>query len=39
VNDRRPHRHGFIISVTRSAADQLGFVKAGSARVKLDVVK
>jgi rare lipoprotein A len=39
VNDRRPHRHGFIISVTRSAADQLGFVKAGSARVKLEVVK
>jgi rare lipoprotein A len=39
VNDRRPHRHGFIVSVTRSAADQLGFVKAGSARVKLEVVK
>ena len=39
VNDRRSHRHGFVISVTRSAAEQLGFVKAGSARVKLEVVK
>jgi rare lipoprotein A len=39
VNDRGPHRRGFIISVTRRAAEQLGFVKAGSARVKLEVVK
>jgi rare lipoprotein A len=39
VNDRGPHRRGFIISVTRRAAEQLGFVKAGSTRVKLEVVK
>ena len=39
VNDRGPRRRGFIISVTRRAAEQLGFVKAGSARVKLEVVK
>jgi rare lipoprotein A len=39
VTDRGPHRRGFIISVTRRAAEQLGFVKAGSARVKLEVVK
>jgi rare lipoprotein A len=39
VNDRGPHRRGFIISVSRSAAEQLGFVKAGSARVKLEAVK
>jgi rare lipoprotein A len=39
VNDRGPHRRGFIISVTRHAAEQLGFVKAGSTRVKLEVVK
>ena len=39
VNDRGPHRRGFIISVTRRAAEQLGFVKAGSARVRLEAVK
>jgi rare lipoprotein A len=39
INDRGPHRSVFIISVTRHAADQLGFSKAGSARVKVEAVK
>jgi rare lipoprotein A len=39
VNDRGPHRRGFIISVTRRAAEQLGFVTAGSARVRIEAVK
>ena len=39
VNDRGPSRRGFIISVTRRAAEQLGFVKEGSARVRIQVLK
>jgi rare lipoprotein A len=39
INDRGPRRRGFIISVTRRAAEELGFVTAGSARVRLEVVK
>lgn len=39
VNDRGPHRRGFIISVTRRAAEQLGFVKDGSAQVRLEIAK
>ena len=39
VNDRGPSRRGFIISVTRRAAEQLGFVKDGSARVRIQVLK
>jgi rare lipoprotein A len=39
VNDRGVSRRGFIIRVTRRVAEQLDFVNAGSARVKLQVVK
>ena len=39
VNDRGAHRRGFIISVTHRAAEQLGFVKAGSTQVRLEVAK
>ena len=39
VNDRGPSRRGVIISVTRRAAEQLGFVKDGSARVRIQVLK
>ena len=39
VNDRGVSRRGFIIRVTRRVAEELGFVKAGSARVKLHVLK
>jgi rare lipoprotein A len=36
VNDRGPYRRGYILSVTRRAAERLGFVKTGSARVRLE---
>jgi rare lipoprotein A len=39
VNDRGPFRPGFIVSVTRRAAEQLGFAKQGSARVKVEAVE
>lgn len=39
VNDRGVSRRGFIIRVTRRVAEQLGFVNAGSTRVKLHVLK
>lgn len=39
VNDRGVMRPGFIIRVTRRVAEQLDFVNAGSAKVKLQVVK
>ena len=38
VNDRGAFRRGYIISVTRHVAEQLGFVSAGSARVKIEVL-
>jgi rare lipoprotein A len=39
VNDRGPWRPGFVITMTRRAAEELGFVRAGSARVKVELVK
>lgn len=39
VNDRGVSRRGFIIRVTRRVAEQLDFVNAGSATVKLQVLK
>ena len=38
INDRGAFRRGYIISVTRRVAEQLGFVSAGSARVKIEVL-
>ncbi len=38
VNDRGPFTAGRDISVTRRAAQQLGFVKEGWAQVRLEVV-
>ena len=39
VNDRGPWRPGFVITMTRRAAEELGFVRAGSARVKVELLK
>ena len=39
VNDRGPFRRGRIIDVSRRAADQLGFLRAGVARVRISVPK
>jgi rare lipoprotein A len=38
VNDRGPYSGGRLVDVTRAAAQQLGFVKSGWTRVRLDVV-
>ncbi|MFN7992180.1 MAG: RlpA-like double-psi beta-barrel domain-containing protein [Bryobacteraceae bacterium] len=39
VNDRGALRPGFVVRVTRKAAQELDFVRAGSAKVKIQVVK
>jgi rare lipoprotein A len=38
INDRGPFRRGRIIDVSRRAARELGFVAAGTARVRVDVL-
>lgn len=38
INDRGPFAGGRIIDVTRGAAEQLGMIRAGVARVKVTVV-
>lgn len=39
VNDRGPHNRHRVIDVSRRAADLLGFVSAGTTRVRLQVVE
>ena len=39
INDRMASRNSNIIDVTRKAAQELGFVKAGSAQVAVEVVQ
>jgi rare lipoprotein A len=39
VNDRMRQSNKAVIDVTRRAADELGFAKAGQAKVKLEVEK
>jgi len=38
INDRGPYAGGRIIDLTKAAASRLGFVKAGTAKVKLTVL-
>lgn len=38
VNDRGPHGKGRVIDVSRAAAEKLGFINAGVARVRVTVV-
>lgn len=38
INDRGPFTGGRIIDVTQGAAEQLGMIRAGVARVKVTVV-
>ena len=38
INDRGPFIRGRVIDVTRAAAGQLGFINAGTARVRLSVL-
>jgi rare lipoprotein A len=39
VNDRGPYVRGRIVDVSYSAANALGMVGSGTAKVKLDVVQ
>ena len=39
VNDRGPFVHGRVVDVSYSAAQALGMVGSGTAKVKLDVVQ
>jgi rare lipoprotein A len=39
VNDRNPHLRRRVLDLSRRAANELGFVRAGLARVKFEVVK
>src|SRR5204863_9889128 len=39
VNDRGPYVHGRVVDVSYAAADALGMVGKGVAKVKLDVVQ
>lgn len=38
VNDRGPYKAGFIIDLSRKAAEELDLIKAGFARVKVEVL-
>jgi rare lipoprotein A len=39
VNDRMAQKNPAVIDVSRRAAEELGFVKSGKARVKVEVVQ
>ena len=39
VNDRGPTQPSRIVDVSRGAAQQLGFIRAGLVEVKLEVVE
>jgi rare lipoprotein A len=38
INDRGLHRRGYVIRVTRLAAEQLKFTSTGSARVRVEAL-
>ncbi|MDF9393696.1 MULTISPECIES: septal ring lytic transglycosylase RlpA family protein [Methylococcus] len=39
VNDRSSHRHGRLLDLSKRAARELGFIGAGLALVKLEVIE
>ena len=39
VNDRGPFTEGYVVDVSRKAAEELGLIQPGSARVKVEVVE
>lgn len=39
VNDRGPHVKGRIVDVSKAAAEKLGFIRQGVARVQVEVVR
>ena len=38
INDRGPFAKGRVIDVTKAAAQQLGFIKTGTAKVRLTIL-
>ena len=38
INDRGPFAHGRVIDVTRGAAERLGMIRSGTARVRITVI-
>lgn len=38
VRDRGPYTDGFVLDVSRRAAKRLGFIRAGSARIKARIL-
>jgi len=36
INDRGPHAHGRIIDLSRAAAERLGMLRSGTARVRVE---
>jgi len=39
VNDRGPFIEGYVVDVSRAAAEELGFIRAGTTRVKVEIVE
>jgi rare lipoprotein A len=39
VNDRGPYHEGFVTDISRKAAEEIGLIKDGTTRVKLEVVE
>ncbi len=39
ITDRGPYKKGRVIDVTHAAANQLGFLKKGITKVKLEIIK
>lgn len=38
INDRGPYAHGRVIDLSRAAAQRIGIIQAGHARVRLEIV-
>ena len=38
INDRGPHTRGRLIDVSRAAAEQLGMLRSGTARVRIQAL-
>lgn len=39
VNDRGPYHEGFVVDISRRAAEEIGLIKDGTTRVKVEVVE
>lgn len=39
INDRGPYSHNRLIDVSRAAAQQLGLIESGTAKVKIEILE